>query len=64
MDYKCPVPDCARVGLVITNVHYKTVHGIDKKEAERKYGKPKTTWKGGGKKSTCYVTKNSAKHFL
>lgn len=58
MDYQCPVPGCAHVGLVITKVHYNTVHGMDKKEVEKKYGKPRTTWKGG-KHSTFNISKNT-----
>lgn len=51
MEYRCPVPGCNHVGLIITKLHYKNIHNMDRKKAEEEYGKPKpiiiVTKKGG-----------------
>lgn len=38
---KCPVPDCAHVGIVITKAHCRIAHGMTQEEVQTKYGLPK-----------------------
>lgn len=42
MEYRCPVPNCAHVGLTITKVHYRQAHNLDRRQAEIQYGSPKS----------------------
>lgn len=41
MEFRCPVPNCAHVGLIITKVHYRDAHNLDRRQAELQYGSPK-----------------------
>lgn len=43
MEYKCPVPNCGHIGLIITKVHYREAHNLDRRQAEVQYGPPKAT---------------------
>lgn len=51
MLYQCPVKDCGHVGMVITKVHYRTYHSIEREVAEKKYGCPKKLKKRGIERS-------------
>ena len=37
----CPFPGCQHVGLLITKVHCRNVHGMERDELFKKYGNPK-----------------------
>lgn len=37
---KCPVPGCNHRGTIITKVHYRSCHNLERKKAEKLYGKP------------------------
>lgn len=37
---KCPYPDCDHVGDVITKVHCRTKHGMEREDLFKKYGAP------------------------
>lgn len=37
---KCPYPNCGHTGDVITVLHCRTVHGMERAELYGKYGKP------------------------
>ncbi|KGE20673.1 hypothetical protein [Paenibacillus wynnii] len=37
---KCPYPNCGHTGDVITNLHCRTAHDMERKELFGKYGKP------------------------
>lgn len=36
----CPVPGCHHQGGIITKVHCRTVHGMEREEIEKLYGLP------------------------
>lgn len=38
---RCPYPNCLHTGDVITVLHCRTAHGMERKELYGKYGKPK-----------------------
>lgn len=46
MLYQCPVEGCKHMGTVITKVHYRNVHNLEREKAEKKYGKPTIAKKG------------------
>lgn len=46
MLYRCPVESCGHVGMVITKVHYRTFHNLEREVAEKKYGCPKALKRG------------------
>lgn len=37
---KCPVPGCEHIASVITKVHCKNVHNLDRVEVKKLYGMP------------------------
>lgn len=37
---KCPYPNCGHTGDVITALHCRTAHGMERKELFGRYGKP------------------------
>lgn len=37
---RCPYPNCSHTGDVITNLHCRTAHAMERKELYGKYGKP------------------------
>lgn len=38
---KCPVPGCNHLGLLITKIHCRMEHDMERHEIEEKYGHPK-----------------------
>lgn len=38
--YRCPYPECWHVGSIITKVHCRTHHNMERDELFDKYGKP------------------------
>lgn len=39
---KCPFPECTHVGEIITKVHCRMKHNMERDEMFKKYGEPKT----------------------
>lgn len=49
---KCPVPNCGHSAKIITKVHCRLEHGLERDEVEKRYGMPskvmsKQPFKGG-----------------
>lgn len=38
---KCPVEGCGHVGSIVTKVHCRLEHGMEREEVKEKYGFPK-----------------------
>ncbi|ATN94309.1 hypothetical protein [Lysinibacillus phage vB_LspM-01] len=56
---KCPVPGCHHIGLMITKVHCRMAHGLERTEVEKKYGFPsRVIQKGLGDKRSNIPTYN------
>lgn len=46
--YKCPYPECDHIAPLITKIHCRNAHHIEREEIFRKYGKSKKIiWKPG-----------------
>lgn len=48
---RCPVPECGHAAVIITKVHCRLTHGIERDEVEKRYGMPlkvvaRHPWKG------------------
>lgn len=37
---RCPYPNCDHIGLIITKVHCRTHHNMEREELFKKYGYP------------------------
>lgn len=48
---RCPVPGCGHIGSLISKIHCRTVHGMEREEVGKKYGYPEQLSKGWAFKS-------------
>lgn len=37
---RCPVPGCTHTGDIITKLHCRTAHNMEREEVKKKYGMP------------------------
>lgn len=44
----CPVPDCKHIAPIITKVHCRMHHNMEREEIEKKYGGPRIVKMNGG----------------
>ncbi|MGE7545034.1 hypothetical protein [Sporosarcina newyorkensis] len=41
---RCPFPDCTHIAEVITKIHCRLEHGMERHEVEKLYGLPKSVF--------------------
>ena len=61
---RCPVPGCTHKGDIITKLHCRNVHGMERDEVKARYGMPivvgeKSGFGGASNSNRWYITSNS-----